>query len=153
MSYLTYTHADLTFPDLTAQFVTGINDQGQVVGHYRAAASSEIGFLYSGGTYTAVSYPSLGYQNDRLVSDHAWITRPGAINDSGAIVGTYTPAHSIYPVFLYSGIYPVFLYSGGSYTTLESLGAFGLLVRRESPVSASCRRPLAPVPCSPQPGL
>jgi probable HAF family extracellular repeat protein len=100
-----YTFADLSFPGSSQDFATGINDLGQIVGYYSAGGGSEIGFLYSDGAYTAVSVPITINGNP----DHALITEPNGINDTGEIVGTDTPAHSIYPVFLDNG---------GTYTTL-----------------------------------
>jgi probable HAF family extracellular repeat protein len=49
-------------------------------------------------------------------ADHATRTEPNGINDTGEIVGTYTPLASIYPVFLDNG---------GTYTTL--IGTLGFL--------------------------
>jgi probable HAF family extracellular repeat protein len=146
MSQLTYNFADIAPPGETEDYATGINDVGQIVGHFRAVG--ELGYLYSGRSFTTVSFPTQGFavsgDTKTQVSDHAWITEPGALNDAGEIVGTYTPAHSIYPVFIYNdggqivgslydfstGLASItavgFLYKDGKYTTLQApLGAKG----------------------------
>src|SRR6516165_9408437 len=111
-----YNFADLSFPGAPWDWATGINDLGQIVGYYPGGDPeapffdySAIGFLYSGGTFTAVSYPAPIIQGDILVADHARITEPTAINDAGAIVGTWS-----WGSHLSTG----FLYSGGTYTPL-----------------------------------
>jgi probable HAF family extracellular repeat protein len=108
-----YNFADLSFPGASQDFATGINDLGQIVGYYGG-----IGFLYSAGAYTAVSYPETYSQvnPDRtvtLVSDQINITQPTAINASGQIVGLIATGHAF--------IGP-FLYSGGTYTALHEFG-------------------------------
>jgi hypothetical protein len=56
----------------------GVNVNGAVVGYYTNSSGIWEGFLYSTGTYTALSYPgATGY------------TRAGGINDSGTVVGDY----------------------------------------------------------------
>jgi probable HAF family extracellular repeat protein len=119
MSQLTYNFADIAPPGETEDYATGINDVGQIVGHFRAVG--ELGYLYSGRSFTTVSFPTQGFavsgDTKTQVSDHAWITEPGALNDAGEIVGTYTPAHSIYPVFIYND---------GTYTALNLTGGIGI---------------------------
>jgi len=116
-----YTFADLSFPSASQDFATGINDLGQIVGYY---GYSGIGFLYSDGAYTAVSYPAKTFlvppgtiatptNPGILIADHADITEPTAINDSGQIVGWWELGTG------YSG----FVFSGGTYTTLPPLAA------------------------------
>jgi len=125
-----YTFADLSFPGASQNFATGINDLGQVVGSYVGGGTpqlpfgaSGIGFLYSAGAYAAISYPAKTFiQNPdgtlTLVGDHAEITQPDAINDSGQIVGYWQQATG------YAG----FVFSGGTYTNLlvNSTGPFGI---------------------------
>jgi probable HAF family extracellular repeat protein len=122
-----YNFADLSFPGASQDFATGINDLGQVVGYYFGGAS--IGFLYSAGAYTAISYPAQTYlvppgtiatptNPGILIADHAEITQPDAINDSGQIVGWWE---------LGTGI-AAFVFSGGTYTgfLVTSTGPFGI---------------------------
>jgi probable HAF family extracellular repeat protein len=61
------------------------------------AASSSVGFIYSGGSYTALSYPG------------APQTEAFGINNAGQVVGDYWD----------SGFHQGFLYSAGSFTTLS----------------------------------
>ena len=147
-----YTFADLSFPSASQDFATGINDLGQIVGYY---GYSGIGFLYSDGAYTAVSYPAKTFlvppgtiatptNPGILIADHADITEPTAINDSGQIVGWWELGTG-YSGFVFSGgtytgllvtttdpfginnagqiVVDNRLYSGGTYTTLPPLAA------------------------------
>ena len=147
-----YTFADLSVPGASQDFATGINDLGQIVGYY---GYSGIGFLYSDGAYTAVSYPAKTFlvppgtiatptNPGILIADHADITEPTAINDSGQIVGWWELGTG-YSGFVFSGgtytgllvtttdpfginnagqiVVDNRLYSGGTYTTLPPLAA------------------------------
>lgn len=78
-----------------------VNNSNQVVGYYVGPGdgdTAKVGFLYSDGTYTNISFPGAPYTT--------WVT---GINDQGQIIGTY----------LLNGQTNAFLYSGGDYTTLS----------------------------------
>ena len=80
---------------------TGINDRGQVVGHYITASSNGAsGFLYSKGVYTTINDPLGGYS-----------TSADGINNRGEIVGHYETSFGG-PVFMFS-------YRNGVYTTID----------------------------------
>ena len=69
----------LDYPSASGTSATGINNQGQIVGLYaNASGVSGSSYLYSGGTYTAIT--------DNLSG--ATSTTVAGINDSGAIVGS-----------------------------------------------------------------
>jgi probable HAF family extracellular repeat protein/ELWxxDGT repeat protein len=89
-------------------FAQGINNAGQIVGWYQDSSGNNHGFLYTGGTYTALDCPL------------ATNTTAQAINDQGEIVGSYTGQDHVSHSFLYSN---------GSYTTLGGpLGAVSFTV-------------------------
>jgi probable HAF family extracellular repeat protein len=89
---------------MSATWAIGINNVGQVVGHFTNAGFH--GFLYNGGTYTTLDDPS---GNN---GTFAW-----GVNASGQIVGFYT--NNV------TGNHG-FLYSGGIYTALDDpLAPFG----------------------------
>ena len=87
---------------ITGTLAYGINDNGDIVGHYNADGSVH-GFLYSGGSYTTLDDP-FGTNG----------TLACGINDKGQIVGFYVGA---------SGASHGLLYSGGTYTTLDDPSA------------------------------
>jgi probable HAF family extracellular repeat protein len=100
-----YTYTTLDDPSATAGTTqaSGINDTGQIVGSY--VSSGDHGFLYSGGTYTAIDDP---------LALLAEATQAFGINATGQIVGTFFNTSG--------GGYHGFLYSGGTYTTLDVPG-------------------------------
>jgi probable HAF family extracellular repeat protein len=67
-----------TTGEIVGTFITGENDNGQIVGYYTDASGKEHGFLYDSGTFTTIDNPS-GTQ-----------TELNGINNSGEIVGSYT---------------------------------------------------------------
>jgi probable HAF family extracellular repeat protein len=77
-----------------------INNAGQVVGTYTIPGQN-IGFLYSGGTYTDILPPNAGY------------TVAYGLNNNGDIVGTFQDTVGQHG----------FLYNGSSYQTLDAPGA------------------------------
>lgn len=96
-----YTYTTLDDPLATGgTFAFGINATGQVVGYYQNASGSH-GFLYAGGTYTTLDYPS---SNGTLAY---------GINDSGQIIGFYSNGTGEHG----------FLYLGGSYTSFDDPSA------------------------------
>ena len=92
-----YTFTTIDVPGATANWgAYGINDSGSIVGTYDDATGMH-GFLYVGGSFTAIDVPSNG------------TTVARGINNSGSIVGTYGLEHG-------------FLYAGGSFTTIDAPG-------------------------------
>jgi uncharacterized membrane protein len=71
---------------------SGINDSGQIVGHYADASWNAHGVLYSGGSYTNFDDPSA--TNNTIAT---------GINATGQIVGQYTDASSLWQSFLFGG--------------------------------------------------
>ena len=71
------TFSSIDFPGATSTLVSGINDNGQIVGYYVDQAGNYHGFLDSGGSFSSINYPG------------APGTFASGINDSGLIVGTY----------------------------------------------------------------
>ena len=85
-------------------FTNGINNNGEIVGSYATTVNGQNnGFLYSNGTYTDIDNP-LGAPLGTLSN----------INDSGEIVGYYSPGN-----VLVNGLFSEFLYSNGTYTTIS----------------------------------
>jgi hypothetical protein len=70
-----YTSVD--FPDAAATTITGINDEGQIVGFYRDAGGRTHGFVRRGQTFASVDFPGA-----------AWTIARG-IGASGDVLGAY----------------------------------------------------------------
>ena len=99
-----YTYTTINHPSATnVTYAGGINDLGQIVGSYEDLGNHTHGFLYSGGIYTTIDYPSFINIG----------TSAHGINASGQITGWYGDI---------SGWHG-FLYSGGSYTTIDDPSA------------------------------
>ena len=77
-----------------ATFAFGINDAGQIVGFYQDSLSHQHGFLYSGGTYTAIDDP-LGTNG----------TVATGINNAGQIVGNYSDSSFAHHGFFFNGAF------------------------------------------------
>lgn len=95
-----------------------INSNGVVVGYSQSSSSTatRVGFVYSGGTSTALPNQS-GYYNT-----------PAKINDSGVIVGTFTSNTSTNTsqAYLYNGITTTILAGiGGALTTAVDVNGSG----------------------------
>ena len=56
-------------------FPHALNDSGEAVGYYRIYSDGEIGFVYSGGTFTTFTYPN------------SYETFGGGINNLGVVAG------------------------------------------------------------------
>ncbi|MBV8830282.1 MAG: hypothetical protein JO357_00745 [Hyphomicrobiales bacterium] len=101
----TYTYTTLSDPSAApggSTYPASINDRGQVTGYY-TNGTTDVGFLYSNGTWTTLSDPSAGTRE----------TIPRSINDGGQVTGDY-----------FSGTaYLGFLYSNGAWTTLSDPSA------------------------------
>jgi probable HAF family extracellular repeat protein len=84
-------------------FAFGINDYGQVVGHYYSDSQSlkSHGFLYDQGVFTTIDVPG------------AFGTFVYGINNHGQIVGHYST--------IYEGDHG-FVYDAGTFTTIDVLG-------------------------------
>jgi hypothetical protein len=111
MPVYTYTTLDDPFAVGATTPALGINSTGQTVGNYRNFGGTH-GFLYSGGTYTAI--------DDPLATG---VTIAFGFNTSGQIVGDYN-----------DGTTHSFPLSGGSiYTPLKGLAddfANGMVARQ-----------------------
>lgn len=99
---------DVSVPGSTRTIVRGINNAGDLVGHFYAEGKQH-GFMLSGGKITQVDYPGA-----------AWTTA-SKINDRGEAVGQFNDGTRNY----------AFLYSQGKYTKLDcppnlSIGANGI---------------------------
>jgi len=88
----------------------GINDGGQIVGHYRNDSGNH-GFLLSGGTYTIIDDP---LEAGGVIPGQGTGTDAEGINDAGQIVGYYYDSNGITHGFLYNPT------GGGTYTTLDA---------------------------------
>jgi uncharacterized membrane protein len=102
-------------PNTTDTVLTGINNSGQIVGYgqniVNGAPTAAQGFLYTGGTFSPISFPNTAPQ---------FGTEPNGINDSGSIVGTYAQVNN--PQTGSFSNY-AFVYAAGNYTSLSALGA------------------------------
>ena len=86
------TYTTIAPPGSTYNRDLAINDPGQILGVADYPATFGSGYLYSGGTYSAVgSFPGSAFSN------------PMAINNSGQIVGTYYVGYDYSYGFLRSG--------------------------------------------------
>ncbi len=101
----TYTFTNLNLPNNSAPL--GLNDSGEVAGHYQDSSNTIHGFLYNNGAYTTLDDPSAG--TGVLEGTYA-----AAINASGEVAGFY---------FDSSGNRHGFLYNNGAYTTLDDPSA------------------------------
>ena len=88
----------------TETLAAGINNNGQIVGHYGGLGSYDDGFLWTGGNYSTLTHPG---------SEH---TIPLSINDAGLIVGMYWSD----PASGFGG----FLYNGTTYTDIVDPSAW-----------------------------
>jgi hypothetical protein len=97
----------------------GINDSGQVVGHYVNSSGAYIGFEKSGGKFTTIAVPFAGATN----------TTPIAINDAGEIVGAWTDSAEVSHSFtLIGGTYTSFDYPGATFTQANAVNSAGEIV-------------------------
>src|SRR5271156_3171721 len=83
-------------------FGSALNNPGIVVGTYVDADGFTSGFLFSGGTYTAIAPPPGAYTN------------AFGVNDLKQVVGNYRDG---------TGVTHGFLFSGGAYTTFDPPGS------------------------------
>ena len=97
-------------------FPLGVNVSGSVVGFYTNSSGALEGFLYSAGTYTAISYPGA-----------TAYTRASGINDSGIVVGDYQiNGDDIIHSYTYSaGTYTPYNDYKGLSTTLSGINNAG----------------------------
>jgi probable HAF family extracellular repeat protein len=77
----------INFPKATLTQPLGINDNGQVVGHYDSADGKRHGFVLSGRTYTSIDFTN------------ATLTSANGINNNGEIVGHYDDSAGITHAF------------------------------------------------------
>jgi probable HAF family extracellular repeat protein len=97
------TWTEIDFPGASSTSISGVNNNGDMVGTYSNPGSSTIhGFADMAGVFTTVDPPGSVFADAT------------GINDSGAIVGTYSTDNQ-------SG--HGFLLQGGTYTTIDFPGA------------------------------
>jgi autotransporter passenger strand-loop-strand repeat protein/probable HAF family extracellular repeat protein len=101
---IVYTTID--YPGAIGTDITGINNNGEMIGTY-SDASGEHGFTYSGGVFTTLDDPN------------GDLTYPFGINDLGQIVGEFEDPSG--------NVVHGFLYSSGAFTTIDypSVGSGG----------------------------
>jgi hypothetical protein len=106
-----YTFTTIDHPDALVggdgTQISGINDSGLIVGHYKAAESTRRGFLYDGTTFFPIDYPG------------AEDTAAYAINNSGHVVGVYGSG---------GGTTSGFTYNGSTYTPINRPASLGTWV-------------------------
>ena len=126
------TFTTIAFPGAIGTAASAINDSGQIVGIYEACqtpnSGSEVlrlpctfvqphGFLLSGGTYTTIDPPD---STNTLV---------GAINNSGAIAGTYADAsNKSHGFLLKAGFFTIVDYPGATGTAITGVNDHGEIV-------------------------
>ena len=110
----------ITTGTVSDTYAYGINDEGQIVGHYIGSSGQpftqgdENGFLYQNQTFTVIANPAEAEDYSNFFA----VTAPDGINDFGQIVGYQTAIIGYQfgvPIFAPAG---GFLYSGGLFTTL-----------------------------------
>ncbi len=92
----------IDFPGAVNTVVNGINDAGDIAGHYKDAAQKQHGFLLKQGKFTSIDFPG------------AVTTINDAVNNAGDMAGFYR---------LDDGVNHGFFYSGGQFTTIDVPGA------------------------------
>lgn len=97
---ISYTYTTIDVPGASDTFVFGVNDAGQMVGHYYDA-SGQHGFSLSGGSFSTIDFPG------------ASVTVANGINDTGQTVGYYRDG----------SMYRGFLLTSGSFSTIDYPGA------------------------------
>jgi hypothetical protein len=96
----TYSYTTIDAPDTTFTEAYGINDSGAVTGADSGPpGSGELGYVYSGGTYTTLQFPGSSDASDTVGLQ---------INDAGEVVGNFNTE-----AFFYSGG------TGGTYTAID----------------------------------
>ncbi|MCX5890026.1 MAG: hypothetical protein NTY36_11300 [Deltaproteobacteria bacterium] len=95
----------LNFPNATNTYASGINAKSQIVGYSTGGPSGQIGFLYSGGSYSPVIAP--GAQNTLALG----------ITDAGEVLGFY----------VISGTLHGFIFYNNKYTTIDNQAADTIL--------------------------
>src|SRR5436305_1741455 len=98
-----YKVTTISVPGSLFTLASGVNNTGQIVGHYTPDNSVFHGFLNDAGVLTTIDVPG------------ATSTDASGINDVGRIVGAYTS----------SGLGHGFLYDAGAFTPFDVPGALG----------------------------
>jgi uncharacterized membrane protein len=109
-----YSYATFSRPDTLITNLWDVNNSGQMVGYSVATSTSDAqGFMYSGGSFTAITGPAGAISSAAL-----------GVSDSGVVVGSYFDSKSIdgdgNVVF---GPQRAFIFNGSSYSTFEVAGA------------------------------
>src|SRR5450756_1001568 len=92
----------IDYPGAVNTVVNGINDAGDIAGHYKGTAQKQHGFLLKQGKFTSIDFPG------------AATTITVAISNAGDMAGYYR---------LDDGVNHEFLYSGGKFTLIDVPGA------------------------------
>jgi uncharacterized membrane protein len=98
------------------QYITSINDSGQIVGWYSGIPGRVVGYERSGGEFSPLNVPFPG----------ATGTYPEYINNSGEIVGQWTDSDGNAHAFtLIGGAFTSFDYPGGTQTEFDYVNSAG----------------------------
>lgn len=98
-----YSFTAIDFPGASSTVPFSINNNGQIVGHFRVGGSDH-GFLYSGSNFTTIDAPAATTQ-----------TQAFGINDGGQIVGAFIGSDGEHG----------FLDTGGAFTLIDVPGVSG----------------------------
>ena len=129
----TFSTIDVVPPNVGYTIALGINQSGQVVGIFLNAGRGWQGFLYSGGSATAVDDPVAVTCGGMTATGETPETFPLGINDSGQVTGIFRVGSVAEGVTFSDGThgtfcerpytYHSFLSNGGSFTTIDVPGA------------------------------
>jgi probable HAF family extracellular repeat protein len=150
-----YKYITLTDPVGSSTAPLGIGDEGQVIGFYRDGNGDAHGFLYSGGSYTAIddplgvggtiatginnngqivgyyaSYPNLAGEHGFVDSGGSFTTLPDPSPGNGAFAQGINDNGQIVGYYGDSTGAHGFVYSDGIYTTINDPSGFGILTLR-----------------------
>jgi probable HAF family extracellular repeat protein len=87
-----FTSIDVPFSGATGNFATGINNKGEIVGHYTDNIGGQHAFILSKGQFTQWM-PR--FRDVTVTSTTGW-----RINDLGEVVGSYTSISALTRSFL-----------------------------------------------------
>jgi hypothetical protein len=111
------TFTPLDYPGANGTTATGINDAGQIVGHYYTLTPYvERGWLRTGGTMSPVTIPG------------AVITKLNGINATGQMVGQYTDTVRTHGFKLVSGVATIIDIPNSAYTWVNGISDAGTIV-------------------------
>jgi hypothetical protein len=109
--------ASVDYPHSIDTWLTGINEQGTIVGYYYFSNSQGNGFRLDNGKYTLLHYPG------------AAATAPNAISDKDVVVGAYTLGDLFYGFILQNKTYARVNHPQSVFgTTLTDVNSAGVIV-------------------------